>query len=168
MALCFGSFKDMCNVLITWKVYIIDRFVKVLASMVYLASFIYINQRKKRSQACHEIGLHVASINLASELVKDKRVNGHTQYVIHLSLRGILPGSSFPGINSRSTPSFVITAKRITPPEEPSRAIANASARWINVSICDHGKKMTMLHLQFLTKSIHSSRVMLSLYFESQ
>lgn len=37
-------------------------------------------------------------------------------------------GSSLPGTNNLSTPSSVITAIRTTPPDEPSRAIANASA----------------------------------------
>jgi hypothetical protein len=40
-----------------------------------------------------------------------------------------LPGNSFPGTNNLSTPLSVITAIRITPPEEPSRDIANDKAR---------------------------------------
>lgn len=40
----------------------------------------------------------------------------------------IIPGNSFPGTNNLSTPSFVMTAIRITPPEDPSRDIANAKA----------------------------------------
>lgn len=37
-------------------------------------------------------------------------------------------GSSFPGTKSRSTPSSVMTAIRMTPPEEPSRDIASERA----------------------------------------
>ena len=37
-------------------------------------------------------------------------------------------GSSFPGTKCRSTLSFVMTHIRIQPPDEPSRAIARASA----------------------------------------
>lgn len=42
----------------------------------------------------------------------------------------IIPGNSFPGTNNLSTPSFVMTAIRITPPEDPSRDIANAKAMY--------------------------------------
>jgi hypothetical protein len=39
-----------------------------------------------------------------------------------------LPGNSFPGTNNLSTPDSVMTAIRITPPEDPSRAMAKDKA----------------------------------------
>src|SRR5712672_298095 len=44
-------------------------------------------------------------------------------------------GRSLPGTNSLSTPSSVITAIRMTPPDEPSRDMANASAAQRRVSL---------------------------------
>lgn len=75
-------------------------------------------------------------------------------------------GSSLPGTNSLSTLSSVITHMRITPPDEPSRDIASASAvQWISL-VVDGGQRTE--NALFLTNSTVSSLPHPSWYVASQ
>lgn len=63
-------------------------------------------------------------------------------------------GSWSPGTNNRSTPSSVMTHMRMTPPDEPSRDIASASAsEGVNIP----GRRQIYGDILFLTNSTVSS-----------